>query len=98
MLSGRAGGWEPRRARPSRPPFLSFYLQTASDRLDDSRAALERKAALYDRLAAGGVLEGREAGAGEGFEVDFVMKRRRGDAVDTAQLASDTATGALRWW
>ena len=38
--------WE-RHSTP-RPP-----LQTASDRLADSRAALERKAALYERLARG---------------------------------------------
>lgn len=34
-------------------PTPTAALQTASDRLADSRAALERKAALYDRLARG---------------------------------------------
>ncbi len=37
-------------------PCLPLHLpQTASDRLSESRAALERKAALYERLARGEV-------------------------------------------
>lgn len=45
-------------ASQSNPASLlcgSLQLQTASDRLGESRAALERKAALYERLARGEV-------------------------------------------
>ncbi|KAL4431730.1 hypothetical protein ABPG77_002946 [Micractinium sp. CCAP 211/92] len=44
-------------------------IKTASDRLSESRAALERKAALYERLARGEV-EAED----DKYEVDFVMK------------------------
>lgn len=49
---------------------------TPGDVLAASRAALERKAALYERLAAG------EDSAGGEYEVDFALK-----APDTARLA-----------
>lgn len=49
---------------------------TPGDVLAASRAALERKAALYERLAAG------EESAGGEYEVDFALK-----APDTARLA-----------
>lgn len=72
--------------------------------MSDSRAALERKAELYDRLAAGAPLDEAEA---ERYEVDFALKGGaggardgggrgvRGGAVDTSGLASATATGGL---
>lgn len=44
-------------------------IKTASDRLSESRAALERKAALYERLARGEVDDEDDK-----YEVDFVMK------------------------
>ena len=44
-------------------------VQTAQDKLDDSRAALERKAKLYERLAAG-----QYADDGEVYNVDFLQK------------------------
>ena len=44
-------------------------MQTAQDKLDDSRAALERKAKLYERLAAG-----QYADEGEVYNVDFLQK------------------------
>lgn len=92
------------------PHFLSILpltpLQTASDRLADSRAALERKAALYDRLASGAPLEDADA---ERYEVDFLMKATTGEpqqyaqlapqaqrpVVDTAEQAAFTRTGGM---
>lgn len=71
-----------------------FHRQTTADRLTDSREALERKAALYDRIAAGTV-DDDEA---ERYEVDFLMKARpgpRAGVVDTAQAAVYTATGGM---
>lgn len=44
-------------------------MQTAQDKLDDSRAALERKAALYDKLAAGQYNDD-----GEVYNVNFLQK------------------------
>ena len=44
-------------------------MQTAQDKLDDSRAALERKAKLYERLATG-----QYADEGEVYNVDFLQK------------------------
>ena len=44
-------------------------LQTAQDKLDESRAALERKSQLYDRLAAG-----QYDDADELYNVDFLHK------------------------
>lgn len=49
-------------------------VKTASDRLGESRAALERKAALYERLARGEVDDEDDK-----YEVDFVMKGGSGD-------------------
>jgi hypothetical protein len=57
------------------PNFFSFFSQTGGDRLSESRAALERKAALYDRLSAGNMLEDEEA---ERYEVNFLLKEQGG--------------------
>ncbi|PSC71976.1 pentatricopeptide repeat-containing protein [Micractinium conductrix] len=78
-------------------------IKTASDRLSESRAALEKKAALYERLAAGEVDDERDV-----YEVDFLMKgasERRGGGggggwgsqgeLDTTGLAVQTQTGGL---
>lgn len=51
------------------PSFAAGGVQTAQDKLDDSRAALERKAKLYERLAAG-----QYADEGEVYNVDFLQK------------------------
>ena len=44
-------------------------LQTTQDKLDESRAALERKSQLYERLAAGQYTD-----ADELYNVDFLHK------------------------
>ena len=44
-------------------------LQTAQDKLDESRAALERKSQLYERLAAGQYTD-----ADDLYNVDFLHK------------------------
>ena len=44
-------------------------LQTAQDKLDESRAALERKSQLYDKLAAG-----QYDDADELYNVNFLHK------------------------
>ena len=49
--------------------ICSCGVQTAQDKLDDSRAALERKAKLYERLATG-----QYADEGEVYNVDFLQK------------------------
>ena len=51
----------------SRPGVAA--LQTAQDKLDESRAALERKSQLYDRLAAG-----QYDDADELYNVNFLHK------------------------
>lgn len=70
-------------------------MQTTSDRLVESSAALERKAALYDRLASGGAAGGTDA-EGEQYEVDFLMKAAHAPAVDSADAASRSVTGQRR--
>ena len=78
-------------------------LQTAQDKLDESRAALERKSQLYERLAAGQYTD-----ADELYNVDFLQKGTlederhslQRDAADRAQHASldapiDTAAGLV---
>ncbi|KAG7670366.1 putative Coiled-coil domain-containing protein 174 [Nannochloris sp. 'desiccata'] len=82
-------------------------VKTGGDRLSESRAALERKAALYDRMSSGHMLEDEEAAR---YEVDFSLKERgscRGGhnsaagvgagarGTDTTQAAVYTTTGAL---
>ena len=75
-------------------------MQTTSDRLSESQAALERKAELYNRLASG---QAPDAEA-EKYEVDFLLKgftgrgvnpQRHTKEVDTAEAAVYTATGGL---
>ena len=44
-------------------------MQTAQDKLDDSRVALERKAKLYEKLAAGQYADDAEV-----YNVDFLQK------------------------
>ncbi|KAI3431435.1 hypothetical protein D9Q98_004487 [Chlorella vulgaris] len=85
-------------------------VKTATDKLGESRAALERKAALYDRLARGEVDDEDAI-----YEVDFLMKggvggggtasgnggtawhqQQQQGEVDTAGMAAYTATGGLR--
>ena len=59
--------------RHSKITFLflfSHFLQTSKDRFNERQSALERKAALYDRLVSGQVHE-EEA---ERYEVDFLSK------------------------
>ena len=51
------------------PHSAAAGVQTAQDKLDDSRAALERKAKLYERLATG-----QYADEGEVYNVDFLQK------------------------
>ncbi|EFN53927.1 hypothetical protein CHLNCDRAFT_58391 [Chlorella variabilis] len=70
-------------------------LKTTTDRLSESRAALEKKAALYDRLARGEVDDEDDK-----YEVDFLMKGTGGGAwrqpeLDTTGLAVHTQTGGL---
>ncbi len=78
-------------------------LQTAQDKLDESRAALERKSQLYERLAAGQYND-----ADELYNVDFLQKGTlederqslQRDAADRAQHACsdapiDTAAGLV---
>lgn len=55
--------------RPSQMTGASRFLQTDKDKLNDSYAALERKAALYDRLSAG-----RFDDDDEQYNVDFLQK------------------------
>lgn len=77
------------------------FVQTTTDRLSESQAALERKAALYDRLASG---QATDNTATEHYEVDFLMKgftgrgvtsQRPKNVIDTAEAAVYTATGGL---
>lgn len=78
-------------------------LQTPQDKLDESRAALERKSQLYERLAAG-----QDNDAAELYNVDFLHKGTleeekqllQHEAADHAQHVSsetpiDTAAGLL---
>ena len=74
-------------------------LQTDTDKLNDSYAALERKAALYDRLSVG-----RFDDDDEQYNVDFLQKGmlsdempgdRRRPAQDAAEPI-DTASMAIR--
>ena len=51
-----------------------MFLQTDKDKLKDSYAALERKAALYDKLSAG-----RFDDDDEQYSVDFLQKGYLGD-------------------
>lgn len=74
-LAGRNAGVAARDARDR------LQLKTAGQQLDDSRAALERKAALYERLAAGE--EPEDERQLELYEVDFAVK-----PIDTAALAA----------
>lgn len=72
-------------------------LQSPADRLSESRAALERKAQLYERLTSGHI-DDDEA---EKYEVDFLMKGFSGreggprPALDTAEAAVQSRTGGL---
>ena len=59
-------------------------------RLAASAAALERKAALYDELAA----RGGGAGAGEECSVDFVQKKREREGKTGATATTAAATAA----
>ena len=54
--------------------ICSCAVQTAQDKLDDSRVALERKAKLYEKLAAG-----QYADDGELYNVDFLQKATLGE-------------------
>ena len=85
--------------------FPTCRLQTDGDRLADSRAALERKAALYDRLTAGEMLDDAAA---DRYEVDFLLKGSHGGsgrgvagaggagaALDTSELAAAGGGGLM---
>jgi hypothetical protein len=87
--------------------FFFFFWQSKGDRFSESRVSLERKAALYDRLSSGHMLEDEETAR---YEVDFLYKERgssRGGhpstafaaagGIDTTQAAvyTTTTTGAL---
>ncbi|KAK9834155.1 hypothetical protein WJX81_003482 [Elliptochloris bilobata] len=52
------------------------HLQTPESQLEASRSALERKAQLYERLAAGSVADDDDEDL---YNVDFVRKEARGD-------------------
>lgn len=75
---------------PAAPaPCPAANPQTDADRASESYAALERKAALYERLARGEAADDEEK-----YEVDFLMKGRYAEAPDTVGLAVYTETGA----
>eukprot|EP00887_Chlorella_sp_A99_P002345 scaffold10.g2345.t1 len=61
-------------------------LRTSAQRLGDSRAALERKAALYDKLE-----RGEAEDEDERYEVDFALK----PPLDTAGIAAGSGGGLL---
>lgn len=71
-----------------------LHIKTTSDRLAESSVALERKAALYDRLASGDGAGGVDT-EGEHYVVDFLMKAAHTPAVDSADAASRSVTGGL---
>lgn len=67
-------------------------MQTADERTAESVAALERKAALYEKLAAGGYASDDEAR----YNVDFLYKQAQhgdGGAPDTMANAAYASTG-----
>jgi len=67
-------------------------VQSSAHRLSDSQAALERKAELYERLASGHIAD-EEA---EKYEVDFLLKGLKGQAMNTAESALlFSATGGM---
>lgn len=82
-------------------------MQSRGDRLSESRVSLERKAALYDRLSYGRMLEDEETAR---YEVDFSLKgggsgghnrtaaaaaAAAAGGIDTTQAAVYSTTGAL---
>lgn len=78
---------------------LICIMQTDTDKLNDSYAALERKAALYDRLSVGRFDDDEEQ-----YNVDFLQKGSLSDempgdrhrpAYDAAEPI-DTASMAIR--
>ncbi len=78
----------------TRTTLPSSHTQSADERTAESYAALERKAALYDKLTAGGYTSDDEAR----YNVDFLYKEMAGDggrdaAPDTMAHAAYTSTG-----
>ena len=66
-------------------------MQTPADRLAESRSALERKAQLYERLAAG-----QHADEDELYSVDFLAKGTLQDELRREQAGPEAWEGAAR--
>ena len=74
-------------------PAFSVSFQASTDRLTESHADLERKAALYDRLSSGHTLDDEEAAR---YEVDFSLKEERSRDRDDRKNKLRTAAGTIR--